>query len=389
MATELNGLNQWIELSRESYHRNLGFFRRLIGPRRELCAVVKANAYGHGISEIVRMARQAEARPDSFAVHSLDEALELRELGVDEPILLLGYTPHGRLGEVVENGLRVVVYDAQTVRELDRLAKAKKRRVDAHVKVETGAHRQGLEGRPLIEVLDELERAEGVRAEGIYTHFANIEDTTRHDYARGQIVKFREALEKASQRGLDFEKIHSACSAAVLLFPETYGNMVRLGISQYGLWPSRQTFLSYRLAHPDEGGMNGLEPVLTWKCRVSQVKEVPAGRYVSYGCTYLTTRPTRLAVLPVGYSDGYDRALSNMGYVLIKGRRAQVRGRVCMNLIMVDVTDIEGVRPEDEVVLLGTDGKDRITAEDIGDMTSTINYEVVARIRNGIPRVVV
>lgn len=379
-------MNQWIELSREAYVHNLAFFRRLLGPDRELCVVVKANAYGHGMVEIAGMARGGLV--DSFAVHSLEEAAVLRRMGVKEEILVMGYTPRSRLAEILELDLRTVVYDAATLEELDRLAVASGRKAKVHVKVEAGTYRQGVEGPELERVLAGLKRATACEAEGVYTHFANIEDTTRHDFARAQMEAFDSALKLAESMGVRFGKIHSACSAAALLFPETYGSMVRLGISQYGLWPSRQTYLSYRLLHPEEKG-NGLQPVLTWKCRISQIKEVPAGRYVGYGCTYLTTRPSRLAVLPVGYSDGYDRALSNVGYVLVKGRRAQIRGRVCMNLIMVDVTDIPGVAPQDEVVLLGGQDGACVSVDDVAELVGTINYEVVSRILPTIPRLVV
>ncbi len=379
------GLNQWIELDATAYRNNIAFLRRHVGTV-ELCAVVKANAYGHGVLPILHLAQ--EAGVDSYAVHSIDEAAVLRKQGLDKDILLLGYTPNSRLGEALELDLGILVYDQQTLSILDETASRMGKKARVHVKVETGTHRQGLEGGALEDLLRRLAASQSCVPEGIYTHFANIEDTTRHEYALGQMDAFEAALKTARRVGVDFRKVHSACSAAALLFPRTYGTMVRLGIAQYGLWPSKQTYLSYVLKHGKEPA-DGLRPVMTWKCRVSQVKTVPAGRHVGYGGTYLTTRETRLAILPVGYSDGYDRGLSNLGYVLVKGRRAQVRGRVCMNLIMVDVTDIPDVRVEDEVVLLGRQGDAEIAAEDLADLIGSINYEVVARIRESIPRFVV
>ena len=383
---DLRRLNQWIELDEQAYRANVALFRRIIGPERELCAVVKANAYGHGVREIVPLARRSGV--DSFAVHSLEEAVVLREMGVTEPILLLGYTPRGQPGEVVARGLRTVVYDLETLRELDRLGRSAGRPVPVHVKVETGTNRQGIDGARLEQLLEELRHAKGCRAEGIYTHFANIEDTTRHTYARQQMERFDVAVRKARELGLGRLKVHSACSAAALLFSETLGDLVRLGISQYGLWSSKQTYLSYRLAHP-EAPDEILRPVLSWRCRISQVKDVPADSFVGYGCTYQTTRPTRLAVLPVGYGDGYDRALSNAAWALVNGRRAPVRGRVCMNLLMIDVTDIPDVQVEDEVTLIGAQRENVITADDLADLAGTINYELVARLSPAIPRVVV
>lgn len=378
-------LNQWIEINAEAYLHNLGFFRKLVGGDRELCAVVKANAYGHGLDQITRLGRDS-GLVNSFGVHGLDEALELRNSGLD--VLIMGYTPAARLKEVVEHGFRQVVYDEETLKTLDRLGLETGRRARVHIKVETGTNRQGTSGGELRRLLTILRDAKGVVGEGIYTHYANIEDTTRHDYARRQMEEFATVVEEARSMGLNFSLVHSACSAAALLFPATLGDMVRLGISQYGLWPSRETFLSYQLEHCVNTN-EILRPVLSWKCRISQIKNVPAGSRIGYGCTYLTTRPTRLAVLPVGYWDGYDRALSHVGHVLVNGRRAQVRGRVCMNLVMVDVTDIEGVEKEDEVVLLGRQGDDMIAAEDLASMMGTINYEVVAGLRKEIPRIVV
>lgn len=386
MRADTQDLNQWIELDQKAYKKNIEFFRGLCGEDRELSAVVKANAYGHGLDQVVRIA--VEAGVDSFSVHSIDEAVSLREAGIEKDILVMGYTPRSRLGTAVDLDLRLVVYDLPTVEALSRISNQRGKRIRVHVKAETGTHRQGVEGAELEALFSALGMAPGCVVEGIYTHFANIEDTTRHDYARMQMDAFAEVVELARVKGLSVPKIHSACSAAALLFPETYGTMIRLGISQYGLWPSRQTYLSYRLLNP-ESPNNVLSPVLTWKCRVSQIKSVPAGRFVGYGGTFLTTRDSLLAVLPVGYSDGYDRALSNLGYVLIKGRRAQIRGRICMNLTLVDVTDIPGVAPEDEVVLIGTQDGSTLLADDLADMTGTINYEIVSRISPSFPRFVV
>jgi alanine racemase len=179
---------------------------------------------------------------------------------------------------------------------------------------------------------------------------------------------------------------HTASSAALILFERTRFEMVRPGIAVYGHWPSKETYLSYRL----EGGANNIfRPVLTWKTSVTQLKDVPADSFIGYGCPYRTTSPARLAVLPVGYYDGYDRALSNRAYVLIKGKRAPVRGRVCMNLMMVDITDTGGVRLEDDVILIGRDGSERITAEQLADWQGTINYEVLSHISQAITRNIV
>jgi alanine racemase len=177
-----------------------------------------------------------------------------------------------------------------------------------------------------------------------------------------------------------------ACSAAAILFPETYFNLARVGIGLYGLWPSRETLVSCRQRGQEP---LKLKPVLSWRARVAQIKSVPVGAYIGYGCTYRTTRPTCLAIIPVGYYDGYDRSLSNASYVLIKGKRAPLRGRVCMNFIMVDITDIPGVALEDRVTLLGVDGREKITADQLASLAGTISYEIVTRLNPAIPRFIV
>lgn len=381
-----NNYTTWIEISQSAYAHNLAFFRKKIPPTTELSVVIKSNAYGHGMLEIARLAVQSGA--DSFCVHSLDEALQLRKAGFGQDILIMGPVPLGRLSEVVEHNFRLALFTTETLRELARLAQAGNQPVRVHLKLETGTYRQGINERELPRFLAALKEAPLLQLEAVYTHFANIEDTTNHDYALRQLQRFTEMAEAVQKSGFPGVKKHTACSAAILLFPETHFDMVRLGISQYGLWPSRETFVSYKIRHT-RNGEDVLRPVLSWKTRVGQIKEVPANHCIGYGCTYQTTRDSRIAVLPIGYADGYDRGLSNQSYVLIHGQRAPIRGRVCMNLIMVDVTDIPDVRLEDEVVLIGRQGNEVITADYLAGLIGTINYELVTRINWQIPRVVV
>jgi alanine racemase len=221
---------------------------------------------------------------------------------------------------------------------------------------------------------------------GASTHFANIEDTTSHEYAQFQLENFNELIALLRRSGVAPKIRHTASSAALMLFEKTHFELVRPGLAVYGHWPSKETYLSYRL----QGKKNNiLTPVLSWKTRVTQIKDVPADSFVGYGCSYRTTTPTRLAILPVGYYDGYDRALSNQAYVLIKGKRAPVRGRVCMNLMMVDITDIKGVRLEEEVTLIGREGREALPAEQLAQWAGTINYELLSRLSSNITRITV
>ena len=228
-----------------------------------------------------------------------------------------------------------------------------------------------------------IARVKSIELNAMY--FDNIEDTTDHSYARYQLDNFTQICQMLEEHGITIPIKHIACTAATILFPATYFDMVRIGIGMYGLWPSKETYLSCILQNREP---IQLKPILTWKTRIAQIKEIPKDAFVGYGCTFRATRDTMLAVLPIGYYDGYSRGFSNVSYVLINGQRAPVRGRVAMDFIMVDVTDIPDVKVEDEVVLLGKDGDDNITADDLASMAGTINYEIVTRINPLIPRMI-
>jgi alanine racemase len=298
----------------------------------------------------------------------------------------MGYVPRDRLEEVAEHDLRPVVYNLESLGPLDEAGRKRGRPVALHLKLETGTHRQGIASDELERFVACIAEAEGLVLEGVSTHFANIEDSTDHSYAKLQIDRFSELAERVQRLTGGALMRHAACSAATLLFRRTHLDLARVGISLYGLWPSRETYVSAL-----ERGRPApeLRPVLTWKTRVAQIKSVDEGSFVGYGCTYRTTRPTRIAVLPVGYHEGYDRGLSGVAHVLIRGRRAPIRGRVCMNMCMVDVTDVPDAGLEDEVVLLGSQGPERISAEQLAAWCGTISYEVAARIHPSLPRVVV
>jgi alanine racemase len=333
-----------VEISRSALIHNIKTIRAITGQGVSIAAVVKASAYGHGYSQITNILKNQDIR--FFAVHSIDEAETLTREHPDLPILILGYVPADLLGYAIDKQWRLSLYNIETIQTLSKLT----------------------------------------AREGAAMHFANIEDTTNHSFAQEQLAKYREMLEQIESAGIKISIRHAASSAASLLFDKTHFDMVRIGISMYGLWPSKETYLSYMMSH---GKDSLLKPVLSWKSIVAQIKNVPAGEYIGYGCTYRTTADSRIAVVPIGYYDGYDRKLSNLGYVLIRGRRAPVRGRICMDMFMVDVTHIPDVRLEDEVVLIGRQGDEELTAEQLADWADTINYEVISRINPLLPRVIV
>jgi alanine racemase len=376
-------LLNWIELDGSAVRWNLQQFRQRLGNSAALGAVVKSNAYGHGMLEVAALAREGGA--DWLCVNNLDEAVRLREAGHRVRILVMGSVPLDGLEGVVEHGLDLVVYNHETLEPLERAAARQGRRASLHLKVETGTQRQGIPEADVESLARRVQESPGLALAGICTHFANIEDSTDHSYAQQQILTFDRVAERLAAAGLEVPMRHAACSAAALLFTRTHLDLARIGISLYGLWPSKETYVACL-----ERGKPALDlrPAMTWKTRVAQVKTVPEGSFIGYGCTYRTTRESRIAVLPVGYFEGYDRGLSGVAHVLVRGRRAPLRGRVCMNMTMADVTDVPGVTLEDEVVLLGRQGDERLTAEQLAQWGGTISYEVVSRIHPALPRLV-
>jgi len=378
-----NPLN-WIELSRSAFRKNLSVLGKLAGSC-QVAVCVKANAYGHGLAAIIGMLTDAPGI-GYISVHSLDEAQTAREAGWEGKVLILGATPPQQSAALFEYDLEPMVFDRSTLIRLGKMSEKLGVALKTHLKLETGTNRQGVTESELPALAEVYHRFRGLgRPYGAAMHFANIEDTTSHEYAEFQLRNFRRLVRRMASLKIKPRLLHAACSAALILFDKTHFDMVRPGIAAYGHWPSKETYLSYRL----QGRADDLfSPVLSWRTRITQLKQVPADSFIGYGCTYRTTAPTRLAVLPIGYADGYDRKLSNLAYVLIRGRRAPVRGRVCMNLTMVDVTDIKGVRMGDEVTLIGRDGNETLTAEQLAAWAGTINYEILARLSPLIPRIV-
>jgi len=371
MLTPMSSL-AWVELNTKAPDHNVKELRRGLKKDVLFCAVIKSNAYGHGVKQMTGLLSSA----DWFAVNSLEEGLELRTMGAQKPILLLGHVPLDCLHEAVEAGLRLTVYNTESMEVLSRMD-LRRKPVYVHLKVETGTGRQGLLPEEIPDFVRSIQKKEGLVLEGVTTHFANIEDTLNYEYSDRQLAIFTDTLKTVQGMGENPPVVHTACTAASILFPKTHFSMIRAGIGLYGLWPSRETFLS---ANMGKGPVPDLKPVLTWKTKIVQIKTMPEGSFIGYGCTYQTTRRTKLAVLPVGYADGYDRSLGNTAYVLVNGKRAPVIGRVCMNLTMIDITDIPGVKLENEVVLLGSWNNETITAETMAGWAGTINYEIVTRI---------
>ncbi len=374
----------WCTVSVEALRSNAKALKVGLGPGAALGLVVKSEAYGHGL---LLTALAVSDLCSTLVVHTVDEGLRLRAALPEHRILVAGPTRPPAFEEAVAAVLELTLSDPALLPELARAAQAVGRPARVHVKVETGTQRQGLDPAEAVDLAARVAGEADLELAALSTHFADIEDTLDHRFAMEQHRRFEEAAAALRDRGVGGFELHCANSAATLLWPGTHHDMVRAGIALYGLWPSRETRLACRLeasrTEPE------LRPALTWRARITQVRAVPAGSDVGYGRSYRTTAPARIGILGVGYADGYDRGLSNQAWVLASGRRAPIRGRICMNLAMVDLSDIPEAQAGSTVTLLGSEGGETVSAELMAGWASTISYEIPTRIAHDVPRVAV
>ncbi len=351
---------------------NLRTVRRLVGPGVEVLAVVKADAYGHGDVETARaLCAEGVGR---LGVATVAEGVRLREAGIDAAILVLGGVYPDDAAALVRYSLEPVVASLGLLRHLEAFGVEHGAGIPCHLKLDTGMGRLGLLPDAIEEWLPELDGLKALRLQGVMSHFARAE-APESQSCRGQLRAFRRTLKRIRAAGHDVPLVHMANSAAIMALPEARFDMVRPGGMLYGIY-----------SHPPLAELVRLAPVLTWKTRVLQLKTLPKHSPISYGGTFVTRRESVIATVPVGYADGYKRSLSNKAAVLIRGRRAPVVGRVTMDLTMADVTAIDGVQPGDEVVLLGTQDGETISAEEMAGWADTISYEILTSISGGVPR---
>lgn len=377
----------WVEVDGSKLRGNVRSFRSLLAAGTMLLVVVKANAYGHGLG---LSATEIADEVDWFGVDSVGEALELVDAAkrhperksLPRPTLIMGFSAREAAESIVRNSFRQVVYRHDAAEVLSREAVRQRKVVRIHVKVETGTNRQGVDGDGIVDFVSSVAALPGLEIEGLYTHFANIEDTLDPAFANRQLAAFNDAIRKLDAAGLRPRVIHAAATAGIILYPETHFSMVRLGIGAYGVWPSRET----RLAARERGRSLDLQPALTWKTRIAQLKQIEPGEFVGYGLSFQAGRTTTVAIVPTGYSEGYDRKLSNNGWALVAGTAARVVGRVAMNMTVLDVTDVPGVAEDDEVVLLGAQDGKELSADEMADRVGTISYEILSRINPRLTR---
>lgn len=360
------------EIDLEALAFNYRQIKKRVPKGTGILAVVKADAYGHG--DLPVSLKLEKLGVNYLGVAIPEEGIALRKGGVKVPILVLGGFFKRGAEEVIRYRLTPVVFDLESMKELSKVAEEKGKKAKVHLKVDTGLGRLGVPFDRFPAFLREAKKIPGIDVEGLLSHFSMTD--REEDYSRAQWDRFQKALETFQKEGFQCRYVHMANSANLTLFPEFSGNMVRPGIMLYGSYPS-----------PHLASRIELKPVLTLKTRIHFLKSVPLGSRISYGGTFTTQRESLIATLPVGYADGYSTLLSNRGEVLIRGKRAPIIGRVCMDLIMVDVTHIPDVKKGDEVVLIGKQGKERITADEIARTIGSIPYEVLCLIGKRVPRV--
>jgi alanine racemase len=372
----------WAEIDLAAIAHNVRELRRLIGDRVQLMVAVKANAYGHGAVEVSRTALESGA--DQLGVARVEEGIALRRAGIKAPILIFGFTPPDHAPLLMEHRLMATLYALDHARAFSAAAGAANNSIAVHIKVDSGMGRLGvpcdalqadLSQRP-VEEIKAVTRLPGLDVQGLCTHFATADHGDK-GFANRQFSRFQALTADLEAAGVEIPVKHAANSGAIIDMPETHLDMVRAGISLYGLNPSDEVDL----------GRIDLRPALALKARIIHLKTVPAGTRISYGGTWESPSATTIATIPVGYGDGYSRRLSNRGQMLVKGKRAPIAGRVCMDLTMLDVGHIEGVKVGDEAVLIGRQGEEEISADEIAGLLDTINYEVTTALMARVERV--
>jgi len=376
LTQHVSKYNSWVEIDTQALQHNLASYKNIIKPAL-LAPVIKSNAYGHGISLVASICEQTAA-VDMLCVVNVSEALYLRSMGIKKPLLVLSILRDDVQAAILQD-IQLVVVDLATAITLNDLGKKLGKKVEIHIKIDTGLSRLGFLSCDAFETITLIHKLQFIIIKGIFTHFADSENIDQ-TFTNQQIARFNTLIEALEDHGISIPLRHTSCSAAITANIQSHFTLSRVGIGIYGLWPSHE---NKKLTHSYYPSFS-LKPALTWKTAIMQLKEIPVGSSIGYDCTHTVDRASMIAVLPIGYWDGYDRGFSNTGQVMIKNKLAPVVGRVAMNLTMIDVTDLDAC-VGDEVILLGN--APGVSAEDLAMRCQTINYEIVTRINPLLPRI--
>lgn len=362
------------DVNLDAIYKNIEETKRLLEADTKLMVIIKADGYGHGA---IPIAKVLDPIVDAFGIAIIEEGIELRENGIKKPLLILGVTPAPLYSKLVEYDIMPAVFSLESAKLLAEEAKKQNKTAKIHIAVDTGMSRIGFPvTKESIEIIQKIAKLDGIAIDGCFSHFATADETDK-TFTLQQINRFQTFVDELEEVGVHIPIRHLSNSAGIIEVPEAHYDMVRSGISTYGLYPSEEV----------NKKMLPLFPAMEIKSYVTYVKTLDSGIGISYGQTFVTDRETRVATVPVGYADGYPRALSNQGYVLIRGKKAAILGRVCMDQFMVDVTDIPGVIEGDIVTLVGRDKDECITVEELAEMSQSFNYEFVCDIGKRVPRV--
>ncbi|MEQ9261960.1 MAG: alanine racemase [Owenweeksia sp.] len=377
----------YIELSRSALQNNLDYLRQTVGEACTISHVVKGNAYGHGIDTYVPLAYELGAR--HFSTFDAQEALEVHEVtNGNTEIMIMGMISNDQLEWAVENNIHFFVFEMDRLLNAVKAAQKLNKKARVHIELETGMNRTGFEKNKWGNLRSFIkEHLKYLELSGFCTHYAGAENIANFIRVRDQYKSFKEGLRFMKKGNLEANILHSACSAATIRFPKSRMDMVRIGILQYGFWPSMETYIT--TVQPDLKHDDPLKRVISWKSSIMSVKDVKQGDYIGYGTSYLATSDLRVAAVPVGYSHGFSRSLSNQGRVLVRGTRVSVIGIVNMNVMMLDVTELDPIEKGDEVVLIGNQDDMTISVASFSDYSDQLNYELLTRLPHDIPRFIV
>ncbi|HOP04474.1 MAG TPA: alanine racemase [Tenuifilaceae bacterium] len=377
----------YIEISKSAYRHNIKYLKKIIGKNVRFTSVIKGNAYGHGVENIIPLAEEAEV--NHFAVFSASEALDAYKVAKPtSDIMIMGYLDDSQLEWAIENGIEFYVFDTERLEKAITLSKRIGKPARIHIEVETGFNRTGFEYEKIPAVVKQIKSSfNQIIVEGICTHYAGAESISNHYRVVNQISNYRKFIRYFARHGIRPNFKHTAGSAATLTYPQTIMDMVRVGIAQYGYWPTQETYI-YQFKR-NRANDSDLKRVITWKSKIMTIKEVEPGDFVGYGTSYMANKRIKVAIIPVGYANGFSRSLSNTGRVLIRGKRVPVIGTVTMNTMSVNVSDIPNVQAGDEVVIIGKQKRLSISVASFSEMSDQLNYQLLTRLPGNIPRIVV
>ena len=374
-----------IEISESALKNNIDFLKSTLGDCCQLSAVVKGNAYGHGIETYVPVAEKCGV--NHFSVFSADEAFKAKKVLKTAQVMIMGFIDRNDLKWAIENDVSFYVFDQGRLEATLEVAKQVQKPARIHIEFDTGMNRTGFikkELKPIVSTL--LSNQEHLIIEGFCTHYAGAESIANDVRVRNQIKEFKQLDAWMCKQGVVPEMRHTACSAAAMSYPKTRMDMARVGIMQYGYWPNRETFINYLSRKTDK--TDPLKRVITWKSKIMTTHVVKPGEFIGYGTSYMAESVTKIAIVPIGYAHGYSRSLSNQGRVLINGQRMGVVGLVNMNMLIVDITNIPECTIGDEVVLIGKQGDLEISVSSFGELSIQLNYELLTRLPQDIPRII-